>query len=708
MSKPIREMLTLERSKAEELLKRAVDDPTARFRDGQWEAIDAIVNHRRKLMVVQRTGWGKSMVYFLSTRILRDRGYGVTIIVSPLLALMRNQIDAAERIGIRAETINSTNQDNWPEIRCDLLADHVDSILISPERLSNERFVEEVLTPIADRVGMFVVDEVHCISDWGHDFRPDYQRLLNVIRQIPPNTPVLGTTATANNRVIADVTALLGDIEIHRGPLVRESLYLQTLRIPDQASRLAWLVEHIPDLPGTGIVYVLTTRDADLVAYWLNSHGISAGAYYSKVRHEDFETSNLYRHHLEDQLFRNEIKVLVATTALGMGYDKTDVGFVIHYQAPGSVVAYYQQVGRAGRGIDSAYGVLLSGSEDHDIHEYFRSSAFPEEDHVNGILDTLASHDGLTSYQLQQILNIRKGILDKALKILSVENPSPVIREGNAWYRTPVRYQLDHARIKRLTRQREIEWEEVQRYVDSDHCLMAYLRIALDDPEVVVCGRCAVCRGKSAVGKPVPNARVVEATRILKQAETPFRFIKQVPADALPQYDIRGNIGPDFQPSEGRILSRWGDAGWGHVVAKYKHNGHIQEDLIQAVVEMITKRWRPDPPLEWVTCVPSLRHPTLVSDFAERTAELLRLPFLRIIDKIIDNEPQKSQQNRFHQCRNLDGVFRITQNPPQTPVLLLDDVIDSGWTMTILAVLLRKAGSGSVFPVALASANPGD
>lgn len=659
-------------------------------------------------MVVQRTGWGKSTVYFLSTRLLRDRGFGVTIIVSPLLALMRNQIDAAERIGIRAETINSTNQDSWPDIRSDLLADHVDAILISPERLSNEHFVEEVLLPIADRVGMFVVDEVHCISDWGHDFRPDYQRLLNVIRQIPQNTPVLGTTATANDRVIADVTALLGDIEIQRGPLVRDSLYLQTLRIPDQASRLAWLVEHIPDLPGTGIVYVLTTRDAEQVANWLNAHGISAGAYYSNVKHEDFESSNHYRQHLEDHLLRNRIKVLVATTALGMGYDKPDVGFVIHYQAPGSVVAYYQQVGRAGRAINKAYGVLLTGNEDHDIHAYFRNSAFPDEDHVNDILDTLSNHDGLTVFQLQQILNIKKGILDKALKILSVENPSPVIREGNIWYRTPVRYQMDHARIKRLTRQREIEWKEVQNYIDSSLCLMAFLRNALDDPEVGECGRCAVCQGKSPVSNSVPRTRVVEATRIVKQAETPFRSNKQVPPDALPQYDIRGNIGREFQPSEGRVLSRWGDAGWGQVVARSKQSGHIPEELIRAVVEMIKERWRPDPPPERVTCVPSVRQPALVSDFAERTAELLRLPFLEIIDKITDNEPQKSMQNRFHQCRNLDGVFRISDSPPETPVLLVDDVVDSGWTMTILAVLLRKAGSGPVYPVALASANPGD
>ena len=563
------------------------------------------------------------------------------------------------------------------------------------------------MIPIADRVGMFVVDEVHCISDWGHDFRPDYQRLLNVVRQIPPNTPVLGATATANDRVISDVTAQLGDIEIQRGPLVRDSLYIQTQRIPDQASRLAWLIEHIPDLPGTGIVYVLTTRDAEQVTNWLNAHGISAGAYYSNVQHEDFETSNHYRQNLEEHLLRNKIKVLVATTALGMGFDKPDVGFVIHYQAPRSVVEYYQQVGRAGRAINQAYGVLLTGREDHDIHEYFRNSAFPDEKHVNEILDTLSGHDGLTIYQLQQILNIRKGTLDQALKILSVENPSPVIKEGKCWYRTPVRYQMDHARIKRLTHQREVEWEEVQRYVDSSSCLMAFLRNALDDPDVGECGRCAVCQGRSPVSNTIPHSRVVEATRILKQAETHFRSNKQVAADAFNQYDLRGNFGREFQPSEGRILSRWGDAGWGQAVARSKQNGYISEELIQAVVEMIKERWRPDPEPEWLTCVPSVRQPALVSEFAERLAELLGLPFLGIVDKIIDNEPQKSQQNRFHQCRNLDGVFRIAYSPPETPVLLVDDVIDSGWTMTIIAFLLRKAGSGPVYPVALASANPG-
>lgn len=503
--------VVMDRQAAETLLRVAVGDPEAVFRPDQWEAIDALVNQRRKLMVVQRTGWGKSSVYFISTRILRDRGAGLTVIVSPLLALMRNQIEAANRLGIRAETINSTNQENWPEISRAMRADQVDAILISPERLSNEGFVRDVLLPVADRVGLLVVDEVHCISDWGHDFRPDYRRLVHVLRQMPPNMPVLGTTATANNRVLADVQAQLGDIHVLRGSLARDSLALQTLRLPDQASRLAWLAQHIPELPGTGIVYVLTKRDAEQVATWLNQHGIVARAYYSSVAHDDFENSNRYRQHLEDLLLNNEIKVLVATTALGMGYDKPDLGFVIHYQASGSVLAYYQQVGRAGRAIDAAYGVLLSGREDEQIHDYFRRNAFPREQDVKAILDVLARHDQLSVRQLEQHLNLKRGQIEKVLKILDVENPAPVIKQDGKWRRTPVPFRIDRERIERLTRQREIEWREMQEYIAGKGCLMAYLRRALDDPYSEDCGRCAVCLRRPIVGENVERALAVAA-----------------------------------------------------------------------------------------------------------------------------------------------------------------------------------------------------
>lgn len=692
---------------AETLLKTAVGDPEAHFRPGQWEAIDALANHRRKLMVVQRTGWGKSLVYFISTRILRDRGAGLTVIVSPLLVLMRNQIEAANRLGIHAETINSTNQEDWPEISQAMLDDQVDTILISPERLSNEEFVEDVLLPVADRVGLLVVDEVHCISDWGHDFRPDYRRLVNVLRQMPPNMPILGTTATANNRVIKDVQAQLGDIEIQRGPLARDSLALQTLRLPDQASRLAWLAQHIPELPGTGIIYVLTIRDAEQVTAWLNQQGIVARAYHGSVEHDDFENSNQYRQHLEGLLLSNDIKVLVATTALGMGYDKPDLGFVIHFQAASSVVAYYQQVGRAGRAIDTAYGVLLSGKEDEGIHDYFRRSAFSAERDVNAILGVLEEHDELSVRQLEQHLNLRQGQIDKVLKILSVENPAPVIKQGSKWRRTPVPFRMDHERIEHLTTQREIEWQEVQDYIDSEGCLMAYLRRALDDSETDNCGRCVVCRGEPVVGIDVDRALAIAAAQYLRHAEMPFKPKKQVAAGAFQVYGFRGNLPAGLQVQEGRILSRWRDAGWGGLVADDKHAGHFRDELVEAVAEMLEQRWQPNPVPQWVTCVPSLRHPALVPDFAQRLAARLGLPFVDAIHKAVDNEPQKNQKNRFHQCHNLDGVFEVMDSIPNTPVLLVDDVIDSGWTLTVLAALLRQAGSGLVYPVALASTSTG-
>ena len=697
------------RREALTLLRRLLGDKEAGFRDGQWEAIDALVNRRERLLLVQRTGWGKSAVYFVATRMLRDRGLGATLIVSPLLALMRNQVSAAERMGVRAISINSTNRADWPELRRAALSGQADALLISPERLANESFMDELLLPLAEGIGLLVVDEAHCISDWGHDFRPDYRRLASVLRRMPANLPIVGTTATANDRVIADVKRQLGELQVQRGRLMRQSLHLQTIRLSTQAERLAWLAEHVNELPGTGIIYTLTVRDAEQVSDWLNQWGIRVRPYHANVEHKHFADSNQYRQRLERALDRNEVKALVATPALGMGYDKPDLGFVVHYQAPGSIIAYYQQVGRAGRGIARAVGVLMSGDEDAQIHDHFRRTAFPEEEWVTAILHALEeSEEGFSIRDFEQSLNLRNRQIEKVLKILSVDNPAPILRDGARWRRTAVPYQLDVERVARLTAQRELEWREVQSYVDEQGCLMQFLAETLDDPDPKPCGRCARCLGSPVMGPATLRATRIAATRFLRQAEEPLICKIQVAKDSFPEYGWSGNLPGELRAESGRVLSRWGDAGWGAVVARDKHDGRFTDALVNAAAAMIAERWQPDPWPAWITCVPSNRHPTLVPDFAKRLAQALSLPFVSGVAKVSDNAPQKEQENRFHQCHNLDGVFAVDGGVPEGPVLLVDDVVDSNWTLTVVAALLRQAGCSAVFPFALATASAGD
>ena len=679
-----------EQSKALNLLKTALRSNEVTFRDGQWEAIDALVNKQERVLVVQRTGWGKSLVYFIATRILRDRGRGPTLIVSPLLALMRNQIETAKHIKIIARTINSTNEKEWPQVQRALKDDKVDTLLISPERLANDDFVTKYLLPISRSIGLIVVDEAHCISDWGHDFRPDYQRIVNVLQSMPDNIPVLGTTATATKRVIEDIKDQVGKITIHRGRLSRDTLALQTIRLPSQKARLAWLKEHINELPGTGIIYTLTKHHADNVANWLNKHDVVAHAYHSDVQDTDFKDSDAYRQYLEAMLFDNRIKVIVATSALGMGYDKPDLGFVIHYQAPRSIITYYQQVGRAGRGITHAVGILLSGHEDDNIQAFFRRSAFPQESWVRKILEILEINDGLSLFEIEQKVNLRKEQIKHVLKHLSVNNPAPVIKKGSKWLRTPVDYHMDHEKIQRLSEQREVEWKEVQDYINEQGCLMRFLTKKLDDEASQPCGKCASC-----LGKPVVDASFSQATEAFAKD---FLCYSEIVLECR-----KVGVKVEERAERGRILSRWRDDGWGKIVEDDKAKGRFRDELVKATAEMILNRWQPDPPPAWITCVPSRRIPTLVPDFAKRLAERLGLPFYPVVTQSKDNEPQKEQQNSVHQRRNLDGVFVIREKIPDGAVLLVDDVVDSGWTLTTIAALLRKAESGPVWPFALVS-----
>ena len=684
--------MTFDPQRALELLRIGSGRADAFFREGQREAIQHVVEGRGRLLVVQKTGWGKSFVYFIATKLLREQGSGPALLVSPLLALMRNQIAAAERMGVRAATINSDNQEDWTRVEAAIDRDAVDILLISPERLANDRFQSQVLGRVAGRISLLVIDEAHCISDWGHDFRPHYRLLERVVRNLPPNLRLLATTATANNRVMDDLKAVLDpNLAVSRGDLNRPSLALQTIRLPTQAERLAWLAQQLHTLAGHGIIYTLTVRDAATVSEWLQSRGLKVEAYTGE--------SGDRRVELEQALLNNEVKALVATTALGMGFDKPDLAFVIHYQTPGSVVAYYQQVGRAGRALDAAYGVLLSGEEETDITDYFIESAFPTEREVGAVIAALEdAPGGLSVPELLGRLNISKGRIEKTISLLSLESPAPIAKQGSKWQLTISELGPGFwERARRLTALRRSEQAQMQEYVNLSADHMAFLIRALD-------GNANDVRPPALppLSSDIDEGLVREAVAFLRRTSLPIESRKIWPAGGMPHYRVRGTIPETLRAQPGKALCMWGDAGWGGLVrlGKYQHH-RFPDDLVGACVTLI-RQWNPGPFPRWVTAVPSLRHPGLVPDFAARLADALRLPFEMVLVKTDARPEQKTMANSTQQARNIDGSLEIRESSiPPGPVLLVDDMVDSRWTLTVSAWLLRRHGSGVVWPLTL-------
>ncbi len=680
----------------------------AGFREGQREAVEAVIRDGSRTLVVERTGWGKSLVYWIATRVRRDLGHGPTLIVSPLLSLMRNQIEAADRLGLRAVTINSANRDDWAAIEADLAADRIDVLFVSAQRFANEDFSSRLLPTIERTIGMFVVDEAHCISDWGHEFVPDYRRIGRLLPLLGPAVPILGTTATANDRVVEDVAKQLGDdVVVVRGPLARDTLHLDAIPLRDQAERLAWLAEHLPGMPGAGIVYCLTVADTQRVAGWLRGQGIDARPYNADIDPAEREA-------LEQDLLANRLKALVATVALGMGFDKPDLGFVVHYQRPGSPIAYYQQVGRAGRAVENAFGILLSGREDDAIAEYFLSTAFPPAARMRDILAALEKVDSATIKGLQAQVNLPYGQIEKALKLLEVDGA--VVRERGRFSRTAMPWEQDEAWVAAVLEARRRELASMREYVDTTECRMEFLGRLLNDPAAAPCGHCAN-DGGVRWPRSVDAAIVQEAVAYLR------RDVRAI--DPRRQWPEGARIA---KPNEvGRALCILGDPGWGRDVerglaAAARSDGagpsgagspgagssgaRFEDHLAGASMEVIRGRWRPSPMPEWVTCVPSATRPGLVEAFAERLASMLALPFVACVSSAA-GAPQARMQNSAQQAANARERLAVASSRVRSgPVLLVDDLVDSRWTLTVAGSLLRGAGSGPVLPFALAVATP--
>ncbi|MFD9610501.1 RecQ family ATP-dependent DNA helicase [Streptomyces sp. NPDC059083] len=711
------------RTAADAVLARLVSDPTgrARLREDQWRAIEALVADRRRALVVQRTGWGKSAVYFVATSLLRERGSGPTVIVSPLLALMRNQVEAAARAGIRARTINSSNTEEWDTVQEEVAAGEVDVLLVSPERLNNPDFRDQVLPRLAAATGLLVVDEAHCISDWGHDFRPDYRRLRTMLADLPSGVPVLATTATANARVTADVAEQLGtgagtDALVLRGPLDRESLSLGVVRLPDAAHRLAWLADHLGELPGSGIIYTLTVAAADEVTAYLRQCGHTVSSYTGR-------TENADRQQAEDDLQANRVKALVATSALGMGFDKPDLGFVVHLGSPSSPIAYYQQVGRAGRGVEHAEVLLLPGQEDEAIWRYFASVAFPPEEQVRRTIDVLAQAGRpLSLPALEPLVELRRTRLETMLKVLDVDGAVRRVKGG--WESTGQPWVYDTERYAWVARQRAAEQQAMRDYAASTGCRMEFLRRQLDDEEAAPCGRCDNCAGNRFDPK-VSVAALDAAKGELGRPGVEVEPRKMWPTGlAAVGVDLKGRIPPGEQSFGGRALGRLSDIGWGNrlrpLLADGTADGPVPDDVVQAVVHVLADwakgpgGWAsgaPDAPSRpaGVVTVASHRKPRLVGSLGQRIAEIGRMPLLGTVEYA--PEAEELRLSRTNSAQRVVGLQRTLTVPPELagrladaggPVLLVDDLSDTGWTLAVAARLLRRAGAEGVFPLVLA------
>lgn len=684
------------RPRAGEHLRALVGDDHAELRADQWSAIEALLEHRRAL-VVQRTGWGKSAVYFIATLLLREQGAGPTVIISPLLALMRNQIEAAQRAGIRAVTINSTNAEQWEETHEQIAAGEIDVLLVSPERLNNPGFRDQVLPRLAATCGLLVVDEAHCISDWGHDFRPDYRRIRTLLGELPDGIPVLATTATANARVTDDVAEQLGsDTLVLRGSLDRESLRLGVLDLPAAGQRLGWLAEHLADLPGSGIIYCLTVAATQEVAQHLTAHGLTVAAYSG-------QTETTERLGLEQQLLNGELKALVATSALGMGFDAR-LGFVVNLGAPQSPVAYYQQVGRAGRGLGEgaeATVVLMPQREDKDIWAYFASLAFPAETLVRRTLDTLAEHGGaMSTAALETEVDLSRTRLETMLKVLDVDGAVHRVRGG--WESTGQEWVYDAERYARVAQAREREQSAMVDYLHTDACRMRFLREQLDDPEASDCGRCDNCGGlelNTAVSQESTN----QADQALARPGVVVSSRKMWPTglDRL-GLALKGKINQGAAP--GRAIARLTDLGHGQALRELFREGAgdhpVPVPLVQAVIEVLGD-WQPR--VDGIVYVESARRPTLTHDFAEGLSRYLRVPIFgryALADPTV--EPGQGSANSARRVAAVRRRFALAAEPPVgASVLLLDDLVGTGWTMTLAAADLRAAGAGEVLPLAL-------
>lgn len=642
------------------------------FYEEQWSAIEKLLNGERILMI-QRTGFGKSLVYqFAATQ-----HPGTTVIFSPLIALMRDQVNSLKKRGIEAAYINSTlTPEEKQETLSKAIQGHYKMLYIAPERQEDEEWQDTVRQI---NLSMIVVDEAHCISVWGHDFRPSYRRIVNLVRQLQADFPVFACTATATKRVQEDIELQFDNrkLTVLRGDLTRPNFRLGVIKAESQEAKMIGVLEFVLEQKGTGIIYCGTQVESEQYSKWLEFNGINS-TYYTAGLDNDTRKS------IETGLMNNEFKCVVSTNALGMGIDKPDIRFIVHTQIPTSPLHYYQEIGRAGRDGLPTEIALFYNDQDNKLPESFINNSRPSIAKYHRIISVIQS-ESISLYNLIRKVNLKKTQVNVILNDLIDQRIAVKYGKSNRYEYKFGAPKLDDSKFKELRNAKMNDFKEMLSYVESLNCRMTFLRTYLGDPTHSTCGHCDVDQDR------VFNVSIDEAglKKVEEFRETYFPIL---------EVSTKTNILVD-----GVAASYYGVTNVGSVLhrCKYDGGGDFPDFLLKKTLKAFRKHYG-QAEFDLVLYVPPTESGDLVKNFAEKVAKVLKFPISDALIKTRDTEPQKGFESSISKKDNLIGAFDCTEDISGKSILLIDDIFDSGQTIKCVADILKHKGVHIVAPLTIA------
>ena len=714
------------------------------FYDEQWHAIERILRGERILMI-ERTGFGKSLCYQFPATVFS----GVTVIFSPLIALMRDQVGSLCRKGIPAACINSEQpyEENQQAIQC-ALAGELKILYIAPERQENDEWIEATRDM---NLSMVVIDEAHTISTWGHDFRPSFRRIINLVQLLPAHLPVLATTATATKRVQNDIeTQIGGRLTTIRGSLVRSNFLLQVIRVKSEDEKMIWLAENVNNLPGTGLIYTGTRISTDIYANWLRFVGVECIDYNAGL---DGET----RKSIEKGLMENKWKCVVSTNALGMGIDKPDIRFVIHTQIPASPVHYYQEIGRAGRDGKPTRIILFYNestknesnvAEDLTLPISFIESARPTPRKYNKVIELL-KEEPLSERELLKKANLKMTQI-RVIKADLIDQG--IIKEVLYGKTKKYEYQynapkLDTSLFEELREAKLRDLRAMEGYINTDIPRMKYLCTFLDSDEMIEYNNCdntdlpkievkdsevlrekleefrdnyfptlnlasyTIRKGGIRVCYTSPNSINIENTVKDASGEVVNRPIVEHKGrinwsiyTGDEQTAIKEHLGKASKLVDGYAASYYGVSNVGEALhrCKYENGGDFPDFLLRKTLSVFYKKFR-NVQFDVVIYVPPTNSGDLVKNFATKFARVIGVPVSHELKKTRNTQEQKIFQNTYGKQDNIAGAFEITEHIVRDKtILLLDDIYDSGSTLKEIGKLLTQKGAKCIVPLVIA------